>query len=267
MSSLPYMQLYVSDYLADTAHLNAAQNGAYLLLLMNYWQRGKPLDNTGDRLAFVARMTPEEWEDNREILAEFFWIDGDVWTHARVENDLAKVREKSEQSSNAGQKSALKRKLNERSTESEDESNARSTDVQRSFNHKDKDKDKDKEDITTSFDSFWNVYPIKVGKATAMKSWVKAIKRGTSEIIIEGARRYAEDPNRDPAFTAHPSTWLNGDRWLDSPLPQKRLQNGFREQNNTPTIVPPRFDPSEFQEAAPIPDSVKALLEGIRRNS
>jgi len=253
MSSLPYMQLYVSDYLADTAHLNAAQNGAYLLLLMNYWQRGKPLDNTGDRLAYVARMSPEEWEDNKEILAEFFWIDGDVWTHARVENDLAKVREKSEQSSNAGRKSAMARALNENPTG-----------VERALNHKDKDKDKDKESI--SFDIFWNVYPIKVGKATAMRSWLKAIKRGTAEVIIEGAKRYAEDPNRDPAFTAHPSTWLNGDRWLDSPLPQKKVQNGFRAIESTPTIVPPKFNPDEFPEAAPIPDSVKAILDGIRRN-
>ena len=253
MSSLPYMQLYVSDYLADTAHLNAAQNGAYLLLLMNYWQRGKPLDNTGDRLAYVARMSPEEWEDNKEILAEFFWIDGDVWTHARVENDLAKVREKSEQSSNAGRKSATARALNENPTG-----------VERALNHKDKDKDKDKESI--SFDIFWNVYPIKVGKATAMRSWLKAIKRGTAEVIIEGAKRYAEDPNRDPAFTAHPSTWLNGDRWLDSPLPQKKVQNGFRAIESTPTIVPPKFNPDEFPEAAPIPDSVKAILDGIRRN-
>ena len=247
------MQLYVSDYLADTAHLNAAQNGAYLLLLMNYWQRGKPLDNTGDRLAYVARMSPEEWEDNKEILAEFFWIDGDVWTHARVENDLAKVREKSEQSSNAGRKSAMARALNENPTG-----------VERALNHKDKDKDKDKESI--SFDIFWNVYPIKVGKATAMRSWLKAIKRGTAEVIIEGAKRYAEDPNRDPAFTAHPSTWLNGDRWLDSPLPQKKVQNGFRAIESTPTIVPPKFNPDEFPEAAPIPDSVKAILDGIRRN-
>jgi len=255
MSSLPYMQLYVSDYLADTAHLNAAQNGAYLLLLMNYWQRGKPLDNTGDRLAYVARMSPEEWEDNKEILAEFFWIDGDVWTHARVENDLAKVREKSEQSSNAGRKSAMARALNENPTG-----------VERALNHKDKDKDKDKDKESISFDIFWNVYPIKVGKATAMRSWLKAIKRGTAEVIIEGAKRYAEDPNRDPAFTAHPSTWLNGDRWLDSPLPQKKVQNGFRAIESTPTIVPPKFNPDEFPEAAPIPDSVKAILDGIRRN-
>ena len=266
MSSLPYMQLYVSDYLADTAHLNASQNGAYLLLLMNYWQRGKPLDNAGDRLAFVARMTPEEWEDNREILAEFFWIDGDIWTHARVENDLAKVREKSEQSSKAGQKSALKRESNDRSTESEDESNDRSTTVQRPFNHKDKDKDKDKENISTSFEIFWNTYPIKVGKATAMRSWQKALKRGTAEIIIEGAERYAKDPNRDPSFTAHPSTWLNGDRWLDSPLPQRRAQTGFREVNITPTVVPPRFTADDVSQGTPMPESVKALLGQIRRN-
>ena len=68
------MQLYVSDYLADTAHLNASQHGAYILLLMNYWQQGKPLNNSRERLATVARMTPEEWEDNREILAEFFGL-------------------------------------------------------------------------------------------------------------------------------------------------------------------------------------------------
>ena len=203
------MQLYVSDYLADTAHLNAAQNGAYLLLLMNYWQRGKPLDNSGNRLAFVARMTLEEWEDSREILAEFFWVDGDIWTHARVENDLAKVREKSEQASMAGKKSATKREINDRSTTVQRDDELDSTDVERTFNHKDK--DKDKEDIYT-FDLFWATYPIKVGKATALKSWAKAIKRASRQIIIEGVERYARDPNRDPAFTAHPSTWLNGDR-------------------------------------------------------
>ena len=265
MSSLPYMQLYVSDYLADTAHLNAAQNGAYLLLLMNYWQRGKPLDNAGDRLAFVAKMSFEEWEDSKEILAEFFWIDGDIWTHARVENDLAKVREKSEQSSFAGKKSGVVRKMNDRSTDVQDSLNENAIPL----NHKDKDKEEDKDkdkSNSLAFELFWNTYPIKVGKATAMKAWIKAVKRGTAEVIISGAERYAKDPNRDPAFTAHPATWLNGDRWLDSPLPIKRPQGGFREVNTAPTYSPPRFTASDASEPSPMPESVKSLLEGIRRN-
>jgi len=265
MSSLPYMQLYVSDYLADTAHLNAQQHGAYLLLLMNYWQRGKPLDNTGERLAFVARMTPEEWEDSREILAEFFWVDGEIWTHARVENDLSKVREKSEQASNAGKRSAIKRGISERLTDVQRDSENDSTDVERAFNHKDKDKDKEKDKY--DFDLFWNTYPIKIGKATALKAWEKARKRATGQIIVEGADRYARDPNRDPAFTAHPSTWLNGDRWLDAPLPQKRVQDAPRGIITTPTPVPPRYVSPDTSDSVSMPESVKSLLNEIRYKS
>jgi len=256
MNSLPYMQLYVNDYLADTAHLNATQHGAYILLLMNYWQQGKPLNNSRERLAFVARMTPEEWEDNREILAEFFWIDGDIWTHARVENDLAKVREKSEKASVSAKQAFAKRSLSDRQADGE-----------QSHTYTDTDTDTKKDIYTAEFEKFWNTYPIKVGKGAAMKAWVKAIKKTTPEIIIEGADRYSKDPNRDPSFTAHPATWLNGDRWLDSPLPQKRPQNGFREADSTPTIVPPKFEPLDTSDSIPMPESVKALLGQIRRNS
>ena len=43
MAALPYMQLYVADYLADTVHLDADEHGAYLLIIFNYWQTGKPI--------------------------------------------------------------------------------------------------------------------------------------------------------------------------------------------------------------------------------
>ena len=74
MSSLPHIPLNVADYLADTAHLTRAQHGSYLLLLMNYWQTEKPLNNEGDRLAIVAKMNPDEWLNEGSILAEFFLI-------------------------------------------------------------------------------------------------------------------------------------------------------------------------------------------------
>jgi hypothetical protein len=253
MNSLPYMQLYVNDYLADTAHLNAVQHGAYILLLMNYWQQGKPLNNSRERLASVARMTAEEWEDNREILAEFFWVDGDIWTHARVENDLAKVREKSEKASVSARQAFAKRSLSDRSANGE-----------QSPIYTDTDTDTKKDIYTGDFEKFWNTYPIKVGKGAAMKAWVKAIKRATPEIITEGAGRYASDPNREPEFTAHPATWLNGDRWLDSPLPIKRLQGGIRGEITTPTRVPPRYTSDEAPQGVPAPKNIRDL---IRENS
>ena len=126
MAALPYMQLYVAEYLADTSHLNAAQHGAYLLLLMNYWQRGKPLPDSNDRLAIVARMSAEEWASNRKILGEFFVVKNECWTHRRVERDLLRVKGISNAGRVAGLASAKARK--------QKASNDRSKTVQRNSN-------------------------------------------------------------------------------------------------------------------------------------
>ena len=213
MTSLPYMQLYVSDYLADTAHLTAQQHGAYMLLLMNYWQRGKALDNSNERLSHVARLSPEEWAQAKPTLEEFFVIEGNLWTHARVEDDLEKIREKSAKASFAGRRSVVARGLNERSTNAE-----------QSLNHKEEEEEEDK-DINKKdlFVEFWNEYPIKVGKGAAIKAFQKAIRTTDADIIIKGATRYKLDPNRSQAYTAHAATWLNAQRWLDEALPMRNL--------------------------------------------
>jgi hypothetical protein len=68
----------------------------------------------------------------------------------------------------------------------------------------------------SNFTDFWSQYPRRVGKKDALRAWNKALKDGASaEEIVRGAERYRADVTRDPAFTSHPATWLNGGRWMD----------------------------------------------------
>ena len=73
------------------------------------------------------------------------------------------------------------------------------------------------------FEEFWTAYPRKVGKGAARKAWPKALKSaGDYRRIVASAVAFALDPNREAAFTPHPATWLNAERWDDeTPLPAR----------------------------------------------
>jgi hypothetical protein len=73
----------------------------------------------------------------------------------------------------------------------------------------------------SEFNLFWAIYPRKEAKGAARTAFMKACKKAPVELIIEGAKRFASDPNRQPEFTAHASTWLNQERWTDTPLPSR----------------------------------------------
>lgn len=124
MAALPYMQLYIADYLADTMHLSTEEHGAYLLLMFNYWQTGRAIPK--NRLAKIARMSNDRWNSVETSLSEFFNDNGAEWVHERIERDLEGVRSSLEQKSAAGKASARARKA-KKSTQPERGSNERST--------------------------------------------------------------------------------------------------------------------------------------------
>lgn len=138
MAALPYMQLYVADYLADTMHLTTEEHGAYLLLIFNYWQTGKPIPVS--RLARITRLSNERWTDVERSLGEFFNERGNEWVHDRIERDLDAVRATQEQRIAAGKASAEARKQaaktsksrsrNDRSTTVEQASNGNATNIE-----------------------------------------------------------------------------------------------------------------------------------------
>lgn len=106
------MPLYVGDYLADTRHLSTLEHGAYLLLLMHYWQTGS-LPTKDDQLARIAGLTLDEWSNGRSTMAAFF---EEGWRHKRVEFELAKAKKLSDAGRTGGLASGEARRatINER---------------------------------------------------------------------------------------------------------------------------------------------------------
>lgn len=106
------MPLYVADYLADTAHLSAAQSGAYLHLIMHYWLfRGLPSDDRS--LCRIAKMTPSEWRKSKSIVQAYFF---DGWRHGRVEHEIAEAERISAAGRKGGEASGQARRARAKST-------------------------------------------------------------------------------------------------------------------------------------------------------
>ena len=89
-----------------------------------------------------------------------------------------------------------------------------------------------KTNISSDFEKFYNVYPRKVGKQAALKAFAKALAVASVDEILSGALRYGNDANLpvDENFIPHPATWLNGGRWEDGPLPERKLSPEEREK-------------------------------------
>jgi uncharacterized protein YdaU (DUF1376 family) len=83
------MPLYVADYLADTRRLSTLDHGAYLLLIMDYWQNGS-LPNDDAALSRIAGLTPKEWAKVKTFISPLF---KDGWRHKRIDEELAKAEQ------------------------------------------------------------------------------------------------------------------------------------------------------------------------------
>jgi len=125
-----------------------------------------------------------------------------------------------------------------------------------------------------TFDLFWKVYPRKTAKGAARKAWDK-LKAEEQLAATEGAQRFASDPNRDETFTPHPATWINAERWLDEPLPPRKLtpealraqeivaarERAAREAEAGKRLA--ELDERARENAVPMPEYIKDLLKRV----
>ena len=92
-----WMPLYVGDYLADTRRLTTEHHGAYLLLIMEYWQKGTPLPDDDDQLGQITGLG-KRFKAARVTLQQFFKVEGGQWRHGRVEEEQLKATKNVEKS-------------------------------------------------------------------------------------------------------------------------------------------------------------------------
>ena len=74
------------------------------------------------------------------------------------------------------------------------------------------------------FEQFWQLYPRKVGKLTAKRSWEKLSQENQQkalEAIVEH-RKYWVAKGTDWEFIPHASTWLNQERFEDELVLEKK---------------------------------------------
>ena len=96
-----------------------------------------------------------------------------------------------------------------------------------------RERERKKEDIPSpppeEFTIFWENYPKKIAKKSALKAWVKASQTADPQDIINGAKRYAElvtQEKTEKQFIKSPDGWLNAGRWDDElPTPTKPKHN------------------------------------------
>jgi uncharacterized protein YdaU (DUF1376 family) len=277
-----WMPLYIGDYLADTMHLNAAQHGAYLLLLMHQWRTG-PLVDDDAQLATIARCDLALWRRAvGPVVRRFFDPTPEGLAQKRLATERLNAMALSAKLSDAGKTAAAKRW----NKDANGIANASKKDANGITNAYDTQYPSDtpspspsqKEERETSslssnlvpkalidaqFDEFWKSYPRKTAKDSAKKAFVAALKRTPHTEILAGVKRGQWNP--DPRFIPYAATWLNQGRWQDETLPEG-TPSGPREphsgQRKTGVNAAMDWMAEEFDNATQAPEFRGETIDG-----
>ncbi|WP_024670811.1 helix-turn-helix domain-containing protein [Pseudomonas tremae] len=83
-----------------------------------------------------------------------------------------------------------------------------------------------------SFDTFWKLYPRKVGKDKAERAWQKLkMTQDLYDLIVSALAKHVATPGwtkDNGQFIPHAATWLNGKRWEDEVEPAGNPRSGSR---------------------------------------
>lgn len=92
--SLDWFPFNIKDFLANTKRLNTEAKGAYLCLMLDYYEQecGPPDDD--DVLAAITELPLDAWKRHRKVISPLFETRDGYWHHARMDAEIADALDK-----------------------------------------------------------------------------------------------------------------------------------------------------------------------------
>lgn len=87
-----WMPVYYMELEPATVHLTDGEFRAYWRLIVHCWHAGGELPDNENRLASIVHKDLRAWRRMSASVMAYFVLKGGVWTHKRVDRELARAR-------------------------------------------------------------------------------------------------------------------------------------------------------------------------------
>jgi uncharacterized protein YdaU (DUF1376 family) len=207
-----YYERHIGDYLKDTAHLSLLEHGIYTRLLDVYYTKEAGIEPS-EAARLVGARSRDEKNALATVVSEFFVLMDGIYTQPRCDREIERFKDKQRKAKASADArwSHTERNANASPnamrTHSEGNAPSNQTPVTR----------KEISAFPPGFERFWEAYPRKVGKPSALKAFARC--RVTPELLetLLSAVKAQAPGWSEPRFIPHPATWLNDERWKDEP--------------------------------------------------
>ena len=230
MGEKPFIKFYPSDFLAGTSGLSPAERGVYITILCLIYEADGGIARDDARLSRRCGMPKAAFKRTIEALLDEGKLieDAGVLSNKRAEKAIVDRQNRTQNATHAAnQKWNAQRQKTQQKQRPDDADAVPPQCVADASQKPEPEPEKERINISAKaddgFDDFWQHVPKKAGKGQARKAWRSALKKADPETIIAAMQGYARQrEGQDQQFTAHPATWLNGERWLDEAAPSQQ---------------------------------------------
>ncbi len=227
MNGLPYYPRYPRDFFDGTSRLSFEVKGAYAMLLDLIYMSGGKLYDEARFISGHMNCSVRAWNKYRSALIDCgkIKVENGIISNFRADKELIIQR-------------SFQDKQRQNASQPKKNNNLPQATAKPKVSHTDTDTEYKKEigkPISIGadgFEDFWNASPRKIAKASAQKAYAKALRLTDASTLLNAIRSYAEArQGQDQQYTAHPATWLNAGRWMDTPETHtKGTPNGKGDQ-------------------------------------